>query len=72
MVSRNIPHEYFLLSTASEEGPVVGYLTADPSVMPSSTGTAAGIASSELPSGIVKAGLMCCRSGGENGLSHRT
>ncbi|ACI59000.1 hypothetical protein GGI64_005438 [Rhizobium leguminosarum] len=26
MVSRNIPHEYFLLNTARAEGPVVGRL----------------------------------------------
>jgi hypothetical protein len=30
MVSRNIPHEYFLLSAAREEGPVVGYVNDRP------------------------------------------
>ncbi|TXI02370.1 MAG: hypothetical protein E6Q76_15585 [Rhizobium sp.] len=30
MVSRNIPHEYFLLSTTREDGPVVGYLRGEP------------------------------------------
>lgn len=30
MVSRNIPHEYFLLSAAREEGPVIGYLHGRP------------------------------------------
>ncbi|GES49097.1 hypothetical protein Rhsp01_17150 [Rhizobium sp. NBRC 114257] len=30
MVSRNIPHEYFLLSATREEGPVVGYVNGKP------------------------------------------
>ncbi|NLS16604.1 hypothetical protein HGP16_08525 [Rhizobium sp. P40RR-XXII] len=30
MVSRNIPHEYFLLSAAREDGPVVGYIHGRP------------------------------------------
>ncbi|MFK0161049.1 hypothetical protein [Rhizobium sp. NPDC090279] len=30
MVSRNIPHEYFLLSATREEGPVVGYVNDKP------------------------------------------
>jgi hypothetical protein len=30
MVSRNIPHEYFLLSAMREEGPVVGYVNGKP------------------------------------------
>lgn len=30
MVSRNIPHEYFLLDAARTEGPVVGHLHGKP------------------------------------------
>jgi len=30
MVSRNIPHEYFLLTAARQEGPVIGHLQGTP------------------------------------------
>ncbi|NTJ68009.1 hypothetical protein G6M50_21550 [Agrobacterium rhizogenes] len=30
MVSRSIPHEYFLLSATRKEGPVVGYVNGKP------------------------------------------
>jgi hypothetical protein len=30
MVSRNVPHEYFLLTATREEGPVVGHLRGKP------------------------------------------
>lgn len=30
MVSRNVPHEYFLLDAARTEGPVVGHLRGKP------------------------------------------
>jgi hypothetical protein len=30
MVSRNVPHEYFVLAAASAEGPVVGHFRGSP------------------------------------------